>query len=122
MRKRASEPEVTVADLLDAAQRGDFGSLFGNDAEDWWSFVRERLELGADQLILRMDDHTWRLWVAYEVADSGRALAMVQMFIADYEKSPETRAVAIPEGYEEVPYFTLPVDAAMRSLAARKTG
>jgi len=110
-----------VKDLLDAALHGDFSSLFGDDGEVWWSFVRDRAELGADQVMLRVDTGTWCCWLVYEVVDNRSGIAMTQMLIPDYEKRPET-AMAIPAGYEQVPYLTIAQDAAMGFLAARTIG
>jgi len=60
---------------LQAALEGDIGLLLGDNADTWWSFVEERVMLGADQLMLRVDmeDESigpWCIWVVLDVVDS----------------------------------------------------
>ena len=83
----------------------------GDRAEDWWEFVREHLELGTNQFTLRieMEDPAfgpWYTWLVYEQADRGSSIAHTQLLIPDYATNPEA-ALAIPDGYEQVPYFAV---------------
>ena len=117
MRKRARRGGGgrSLPEALGAAQKGDFEPLLGAYAEDWWEFVRERLELGTDQLMLRieMEDPAfgpWYTWVVYEQVDRGSSIALTQLLIPDYATSPEA-ALAIPDGYEQVPYFAVRFDS-----------
>src|SRR5271156_4121090 len=41
--------QANIADAINEAKGNDFRSLLGDRTEDWWSFVRERLDLGASQ-------------------------------------------------------------------------
>ena len=95
---------------LQAALEGDIGLLLGDNADTWWSFVEERVMLGADQLMLRVDmeDESigpWCIWVVLDVVDSDD-LTLGQIFMPDYENHPDT-AMAIPDRYEQVPYFVV---------------
>ena len=117
MRKRARRGGGgrRFAEAIAAAQEGDFEPLLGNCAEDWWEFVRERLELGANQFMLRieMEDATfgpWYTWVVYEEVDRGSSIALTNLLIPDYATNPEA-ALAIPDGYEQVPYFAVRFDS-----------
>ena len=100
-----------VSQAIKAAQEGDFTSLFENDTESWWDFVRERLDLGADELMIRIDleDHSfgpWYAWLLFSVQELGSALSLEGVLIPDYENEPDA-ALATPEGREQVPYFVL---------------
>lgn len=100
-----------VSQAIKAAQEGDFASLFENSAESWWVFVRERLDLGADELMIRvdLDDDSfgpWYMWLLFSVEEHGSALSLEGVLIPDYENKPNT-ALATPEGREQVPYFVL---------------
>jgi len=117
MRKRARRGGGgrSFTKALDAAQKGDFEPLLGDCAEDWWEFVREHLELGTNQFMLRIELQDpafgpWYTWVVYEQVDRGSSIAFTQLLIPDYETSPEA-ALAIPDGYEQVPYFAVRFDS-----------
>jgi hypothetical protein len=91
--------------------QGDFTSLFENDTESWWTFVRERLDLGADELMIRIDleDDSvgpWYLWLLFSVPEHGSALSLEGVLIPDDENEPDA-ALPTPEGREQVPYFVL---------------
>jgi hypothetical protein len=100
-----------VSQAIKAAQEGDFASLFENDADKWWVFVRERLDLGADELMIRIDleDDSfgpWYVWLLFSAQNYGRAISFEGVLIPDYETEPDS-ALATPEGREQVPYFVL---------------
>jgi hypothetical protein len=100
-----------VSEMIQAASEGNFEIIFGDDVEDWWSFVRERLNLGTDELMIRLDLEDpvfgkWSIWLVFSVEVHGRALAFEEILIPDYENEPES-AQAIPLGREKVPYFVL---------------
>ena len=69
MRKRARRGGGgrSFTEALDAAQKGDFEPLLGDRAEDWREFVREQLELGTNQFMLRIEIEdpasTLRNWI-----------------------------------------------------------
>ena len=105
--RRGSE----LTEALDAAQKGEVEPLLG----DWWEFVRERLELGTNQFMLRIEVEDrafgpWYTWVVYEQVDRGSSIALTQLLIPDYATNPEA-ALAIPDGYEQVPYFAVRFDS-----------
>ena len=113
MRKRARRGGGgrSFTGALDAAQKGDLEPLLGDCAEDWREFVRERLELGTNQFMLRIEVEDracgpWYTWVVYERVDRSSSIALTQLLIPDYATSPEA-ALAIPDGYEQVPYFAV---------------
>ena len=113
MRKRARRGGGgrSFTKALDAAQKGDFEPLLGDCAEDWWEFVRERLELGTSQFMLRIEAQDpaygpWYLWLVYEQVDRDSSLALTQLLIPDPATNPAA-ALAIPDGYEQVPYFAV---------------
>lgn len=117
MRKRARRGGGgrSFTEALDAAQKGDFEPLLGDCAEDWWEFVRERLELGTSQFMLRIEVEDpafgpWYTWLVYEQVDRGSSIALTQLLIPDYATNPEA-ALAIPDGYEQVPYFAVRFDS-----------
>ncbi|MHB2029643.1 MAG: hypothetical protein ACYCPT_12620, partial [Acidimicrobiales bacterium] len=63
-----------VSRAIKAAQEGDFASLFENDIDSWWNFVGERLDLGADELMIRIDleDDSlgpWYMWILFSVVE-----------------------------------------------------
>jgi len=100
-----------VSRAIKAAPEGDFASLFENDADSWWAFVRERLDLGADELMIRIDleDDSfgpWYVWLLFSVQEHGRTLSLESVLIPDYENEPDA-ALATPEGRERVLYFVL---------------
>jgi hypothetical protein len=99
----------SFTEALGAAEKGDFEPLVGDCAEDWWEFVREHLQLGTDQFMLRIELEDpafgpWYAWVVYEQVDRGSSIALTGLLIPDYTTNPEA-ALAIPRGYEQVPYF-----------------
>jgi hypothetical protein len=105
----------SFTEALDAAQKGDFGPLLGDCAEDWWEFVRERLELGTSQFMLRIEVEDpafgpWYTWLVYEQVDRGSSIALRQLLVPDYATNLEA-ALAIPDGYEQVPYFAVRFDS-----------
>jgi hypothetical protein len=110
MRKRhQNRSQANIADALDAAHRGDIEPLMRDRTEDWWNFVRERLDLGADQLMIRIENDdpafgSWYLWLVFEVVDQHSGIALMRILIPDYEAKPDS-ALVIPQGYEQVPYF-----------------
>jgi hypothetical protein len=117
MRKRARRGGGgrSFTEALDAAQKGDYGPLWGDCAEDWWEFVREHLELGTGQFMLRieMEDPAfgpWYTWLVCEQVDRGSSIALTQLLIPDYATNPEA-ALAIPDGYEQVPYCAVRFDS-----------
>ena len=117
MRKRARRGGGgrSFTEAMDAAQKGDFGPLLGDCVEDWWEFVRERLELGTSQFMLRIEVEDpafgpWCTWVVYEPVDRGSSLALTQLLIPDPATNPAA-ALAIPDGYEQVPYFAVRFDS-----------
>lgn len=100
-----------ISQAIKAAREGDFTSLLGDDTESWWAFVRERLDLGADELMIRIDLEDasfgpWCLWLLFSVQELGSALALEGILVPDYENEPGA-ALATPEGREQVPYFVL---------------
>jgi hypothetical protein len=106
----------SFTEALDAAQKGDFAPLLGDCAEDWWEFVRERLELGTSQFMLRIEVENpafgpWYTWLVYEQVGRGSSIALTQLIlIPDYATNLEA-ALAIPDGYEQVPYFAVRFDS-----------
>jgi hypothetical protein len=117
MRKRARRGGGgrSFTEALDAAEKGDFEPLLGDCAEDWWEFVRERLELGTSQFMLRMEVRDqafgpWYMWLVYEPVDRGGSIGLTQLFIPGYETNPEA-ALAIPDGCEQVPCFAVRFDS-----------
>ena len=117
MRKRARRGGGgrSFTEAMDAAQKGDFGPLLGDCVEDWWEFVREHLELGTNQFMLRieMEDPAfgpWYTWLVYEQVDRDSSLALTQLLIPDPATNPAA-ALAIPDGYEQVPYFAVRFDS-----------
>jgi hypothetical protein len=100
-----------ISHVLKAAREGDFDSLFGKDSEGWWDFVRERLDLGADELMIRLDLEDpdfgrWFLWLLFSVQENNRALVLEEVLIPDYEENPKA-ALQTPQGREQVPCFVL---------------
>jgi hypothetical protein len=96
---------------LDAAEKGDFEPLLGGHTQDWWNYVRERLDRGATRLMLRIENEDpafgrWYAWLVYEGDDSGKSIALTNILIPDYETKADS-ALAIPDGYEQTPYFAL---------------
>jgi hypothetical protein len=117
MRKRARRGGrgQSLTEAIAAAQEGHFEPLLGDCAEDWWEFVREHLELGTNQFMLRiaMEDPAfgrWYTWLEYEGVDRGSSIALANVLIPDYAANPEA-ALAIPDGYEQVPYFAVRFDS-----------
>jgi hypothetical protein len=97
-------------EALDAMMEGDFGPLLGGEADAWLNFARERLELGARHLMLRIE---WQepasgdqyFWLVFEAVDDHSInLHPARIFVPDRENMPES-AVRIPAGYEHVPCF-----------------
>ena len=110
MQERFSTP-AGIAQAVNAAHDGDFTTLLGEDAETWWIFVRERIDLGANELMLRIDlvdDDLgpWYMWLLFFVQEHGNALALDAILIPEYENDPKA-ALATPAGREQVPYFVL---------------
>jgi len=110
MKKRFSSAS-DISQVLAAASDGNFDSIFGEESERWWDFVRERLDLGADELMIRLeledpDFRRWFLWLLFRVEEDSRALALEEVLVPDYEAKPEA-AIEIPQGREQVPYFIL---------------
>ena len=100
-----------VSRAMQAAGEGDFASLFEGETDEWWAFVRERIDLGADELVIRIDFEDasfgpWCVWLSFSVQERGTALSLDDVFVPDYENHPEA-ALANPEGREQVPYFIL---------------
>jgi hypothetical protein len=100
-----------ISRAITAAREGDFTSLLEKDTERWWAFVRERFDLGDDELMIRIDleDDSfgpWFLWLLFSVQEHGSALALEEVLVPDYENEPGA-ALATPEGREQVPYFVL---------------
>ena len=100
-----------VSQAIKAAQEGDFSVLLQDDSQMWWAFVRERLDLGADELMLRIDLEDvalgpWCIWLVVSVQEQGGSVALEAIFVPDYENDHEA-ALAMPEGQEQVPYFVL---------------
>jgi hypothetical protein len=117
MRKRTRRGggDRSFTEALDAAQKGDFEPLLGDCAEDWREFVRERLEFGTSQFMLRIEVEDpafgpWYTWLVYEQVDRGSSIALAQLLIPDYATKLEA-ALAIPDGYEQVPYFAVRFDS-----------
>jgi hypothetical protein len=117
MRKRARRGDRgrSFTAALDAAQKGDFEPLLGDCAEDWWEFVREHIELGMNQFMLRIEIEDpafgpWYTWIVYKQVDRGSSIALAQLLIPDYASNPQA-ALAIPDGYEQVPYFAVRFDS-----------
>ena len=48
----------------------------------------------------------WCLWIILDVVDGSEELTLGQMLLPDYENKPHT-AMAVPDGYEQVPYFAI---------------
>jgi hypothetical protein len=114
-RPRRGGGDRSFTEALDAAQKGDFEPLLGDRAEDWWEFVREHVELGTNQFMLRIEVQDpafgpWCTWLVYEQAERGSSIALTQFLIPDYTTKPEA-ALAIPDGYEQVPYFAVRFDS-----------
>jgi hypothetical protein len=102
---------MDISRAVREAREGDFTLLLGEDAERWWAFVDERLQMGSDELMIRIDleddlSGPWYMWLVLRVVDSGDALALERVCIPDLEGKPEA-ALAIPAGREQVPYFVL---------------
>lgn len=100
-----------VSQAIKAAHEGDFTALLEDDTERWWAFVRERFDLGADELMLRIDLEDaslgpWYIWLLFSIQEHGSALELEGVLIPDYENEPSA-ALATPEGREQVPYFVL---------------
>jgi hypothetical protein len=101
---------IGVKAFLDAARAGDFGLLLGNEADAWWNFVLEHIQLGTNQLMLRIEFQDpalgpWCFWFVYEVVDrSDNSIALLSFMHPSDENSPEPSLV-VPEGYEQVPYY-----------------
>ncbi|MGC1420097.1 MAG: hypothetical protein WA786_08265 [Acidimicrobiales bacterium] len=100
-----------ISHVLKAALEGDFASLFEEHLDDWWDFVKERLDLGADELMIRLDLEDpdfgeWFLWLLFSVEEETQALALEEVFVPDYEENPKA-ALETPLGREQVPYFVL---------------
>jgi len=100
-----------VTQLIRSASEGDFERLFGDGVSNWWSFVSERIDLGADELMIRLElEDTefgeWWIWLVYGVEEHGRTLKFEELLIPDYENDPDS-ARSIPQGREQVPYFVL---------------
>ena len=71
--------------------------------------------MGANQLMLRIENEDpafgpWYAWLVYEQADSGRSIPLMQILIPDYETKADS-ALAIPDGYEQVPYYAFRWDS-----------
>jgi hypothetical protein len=103
--------ESDISQVLRAASEGYFDSIFGKESEGWWDFVRERVDLGADELMIRLDleepdSGTWFLWLLFSVQENSLALTLEEFLIPDHETKPEA-ATEIPRGLEQVPYFVL---------------
>jgi hypothetical protein len=47
--------EGDISQVLRASSEGNFDSIFGKESAGWWDFVRERVDLGADELMIRLD-------------------------------------------------------------------
>jgi len=100
-----------VADVLSAASAGDFDALFADGIERWWDFVNERLDLGADELMIRLDLEdadfgAWYVWLVFSALQSPRALTLEEVLLPDYEANPAS-ALALPQGREQVPFYVL---------------
>jgi len=100
-----------VSQAIRAAHEGDFAALLEDDAEKWWAFVKEQIDLGADELMLRIDLEDadigqWFIWLRFTLQEHGRALALESVLIPDYENDPGA-AQATPKGQEQVLYFVL---------------
>ena len=100
-----------VSQAVQAAHEGDFAALLEGDAERWWAFARERIDLGADELMVRIDLEDadfgpWCIWLLFSLQEHGSALALESVLIPDYENDPGA-AQATPKGQEQVPYFVL---------------
>ena len=113
MRKRRGNPNQptqasTVVDAINQAYGGDFAPLLRDCEEDWQTFVRERIDLGADQLMIRIEmtdeGRPWYAWLVCEVVSERSAIAISQVMVPQSESDA---ALAIPEGYEQVPYFAI---------------
>ena len=105
----------SFTEALGAAQKGNFEPLLGDCTEGWREFVRERLELGTNQFMLQVEveDPTfgpWYTWLVYEQVDRGSSIALTQLLIPDYATNLKA-ALAIPDGYEQVPYFSVRFDS-----------
>jgi hypothetical protein len=100
-----------VSQAIQAAHEGDFTALLEDDAERWWAFARERIDLGAEELMVRVDLEDadfglWFIWLLFSLQEHGSALALESVLIPDYENDPGA-AQATPKGREQVPYFVL---------------
>lgn len=103
--------EMDISRAITEAGEGDFTLLLGEDAERWWAFVGERLQMGSDELMIRIDleddvSGPWFMWLVVSVVDCGNALALEQVCIPDLEAKPEATLV-VPVGREQIPYFVL---------------
>lgn len=108
-KRRQNHGQTNISDALNGAKRGDFEALLGDRTEDWWNFVQERVDLGASQLMLRIEHEDsafgfWYMWLVFEGDDQGSSVALTRILIPDYETKPDS-ALAIPKGYEHVPFF-----------------
>jgi hypothetical protein len=100
-----------LSKAIKAAQEGDFASLLESDTDSWWAFVRERFDLGTNELMIRigLEDKSfgpWYLWLLFSVEEDRIALSLKGVLIPDYENEPDA-GLAIPDGQEQVPYFVL---------------
>jgi hypothetical protein len=110
MQKRL-HTEVAISRAIREARTGDFTYLLGEDAERWWAFVGDRIEMGSDELMIRIDldddsSGPWFMWLVLSVEDSGKSLSLKQVCIPDSEGNPEA-ALSVPVGREQIPYFVL---------------
>jgi hypothetical protein len=109
--KKKFSTSSDISQLIAAASDGNFNAIFGKESEEWWDFVIDRVNLGADELMIRLDLEDpdigrWFLWLVFSVHENGQALALEEVLIPDYETEPES-AIEIPLGREQVPYFVL---------------
>jgi len=103
-----SSQASTVVDAINKAYRGDFAPLLRDCEEDWLGFVRERIDQGADQLMIRIEmtdeGRAWYAWLLCEVVSERSGIAISRVMVPQSETDA---ALAIPEGYEQVPYFAI---------------
>jgi hypothetical protein len=101
-----SSQASNVVDAINEAYRGDFAPLLRDCEADWQTFIRERIDLGADQLMIRIEmtdeGRPWCAWLVCEVVSERSGIAISQVMVPQSETDA---ALAIPEGYEQVPYF-----------------